>query len=185
MRQMKAKVDRDLAALNRVSLAARVCFARAKNPSGSSSIYDTHLVTPNGNITETQTYGRIIASATHLRGDLDFIAREWKSCERREFESEVLFHFGSIAGIAFMAWAWTGMLNSGFDLGAVAYAIFMAVIFSFHFRQRLAQRHDRLNLIERKWHEHDVPGMMAALRSGDKRWTKEPNFDESVSTPVI
>jgi len=31
MRQMKAKVDRDLAALNRVSLAARVCFAREKS----------------------------------------------------------------------------------------------------------------------------------------------------------
>ena len=184
MRQMKAMVERDLAALRRVSLAARVCFARAKNPSGSSPAYQPCVVAPNGSLVATADYGRIIASATHLRGDLDALVRGWKMMERREFESEVLFWYASIAGTLFVGWGWYTMFRSGFLLPTIGYFVFMALMFATHFRTRMAQRSERLELIEQRWHEKDIPGMIAALRSGDIRWTRDAKIDYCTTSPI-
>lgn len=184
MQQMKAKVDFDLAALNLASLAARDCFACAKNPSGSAWQYAEYLTTPSGNVVATKDYAYIIASATRLRSDLYSLVRAWKRIERDEFQSEVLFWFGGVAGCLFMLWAWLAMFVSDFALDSIFYFIFMGSMFAIYFRQRMAQRHERLDFIEKKWREHDIAGMLAALRSGDKRWTYQPDFFvDSIESP--
>lgn len=179
-------VERDVAALRRVSLAARVCFARAKNTSSVSAYqYSEYLVAPNGDIVSTQELGKAIANLTYIRSDLDILVCGWNRLERHEFASEVMFWFASSAGILFTLLGWRLMFNSNFDFGSALYFGLISSMFATHFRSRLAQRHNQIDLIEKRWHKEDIPGAIAAVRSGNMKWAYKPSFFEGVTTPII